>query len=71
MGELGSCDLQVECNQRAQDCLLPMGVTSENVAERYGIDRKEQDEAAVSFWDQKALPHRLGLFEFCCLPVSR
>jgi len=26
----------------------PMGVTSENVAERFGIDRKEQDEAAVS-----------------------
>ncbi|XP_010442338.1 PREDICTED: 3-ketoacyl-CoA thiolase 5, peroxisomal isoform X2 [Camelina sativa] len=32
---------------KARDCLLPMGVTSENVAERYGITRQEQDMAAV------------------------
>jgi acetyl-CoA acyltransferase 1 len=39
---------QVEIDQRAQDCLLPMGITSENVAERYGVGRKQQDTAAVS-----------------------
>jgi len=39
--------IQVESDQRAQDCLLPMGITSENVAERYGISRKQQDAAAV------------------------
>lgn len=46
--------IQVESDQRAQDCLLPMGITSENVAERYGIGRKQQDAAAVChstlFW---------------------
>jgi acetyl-CoA acyltransferase 1 len=31
----------------ARDCLMPMGVTSENVAERYKVDRKSQDEYAV------------------------
>lgn len=31
----------------ARDCLMPMGVTSENVAERYGIGRKIQDEFAL------------------------
>lgn len=40
-------DLQVEQNLKARDCLLPMGVTSENVAERYGISRADQDEMAV------------------------
>lgn len=33
----------------AQNCLLPMGITSENVAHRFGVTRKEQDQAAVSF----------------------
>jgi acetyl-CoA acyltransferase 1 len=31
-----------------------MGITSENVAERYGVTRQEQDQAAVS-----SLEHRL------------
>lgn len=33
---------------QAQDCLLPMGITSENVAHRFGVTRQEQDQAAVS-----------------------
>ena len=40
--------LQVESNQGAQDCLLSMGITSENVAERYGVTREQQDLASVS-----------------------
>ena len=42
--------VQVETIQRVQDCLLPMGVTSENVAERYNVTRKAQDEAAVRIY---------------------
>lgn len=34
---------------QARDCLFPMGITSENVAQRYGITREEQDQAAVGF----------------------
>lgn len=33
---------------QAQDCLLPMGITSENVAQRFSVTRQEQDQAAVS-----------------------
>ena len=40
--------LQVESFAQARDCLLPMGITSENVAQRYGVTRQEQDQAAVS-----------------------
>lgn len=28
--------------------MLPMGITSENVAQQYGVTREEQDQAAVS-----------------------
>lgn len=44
----GSINPKVNTNQKAQDCLLPMGITSENVAHRYGVTRQEQDQAAVS-----------------------
>lgn len=39
---------QVKIFEQAQNCLLPMGITSENVAHRFGVSRKEQDQAAVS-----------------------
>jgi acetyl-CoA acyltransferase 1 len=38
---------QVKKFAQAQNCLLPMGVTSENVAQRFGVSRQEQDQAAV------------------------
>lgn len=41
---------QTRSLQKAQDCLLPMGVTSENVAQRYGVTREEQDTASVSLF---------------------
>lgn len=30
--------------EAARDCLMPMGLTSEAVAEQYGVTREEQDE---------------------------
>uniref|UniRef100_A0A7S3CWW3 acetyl-CoA C-acyltransferase n=1 Tax=Palpitomonas bilix TaxID=652834 RepID=A0A7S3CWW3_9EUKA len=33
-------------NDAARDCLTPMGMTSENVAEEFGVSRREQDRAA-------------------------
>jgi len=37
----------VKQNGPAMNCILPMGITSENVAEKYGITRQQQDELAV------------------------
>ena len=34
-------------NPQTQNCLIPMGITSENVAEKYGITREQQDQLAV------------------------
>jgi acetyl-CoA acetyltransferase len=44
----GQVNPKISAFQKAQDCLLPMGITSENVAHRYGVTRQEQDQAAVS-----------------------
>lgn len=38
---------QVYEHEVARNCLMPMGITSENVAEIYGITRLEQDEFAA------------------------
>ena len=43
------CWSQKDIFTQARDCLLPMGITSENVAQRFGVTREEQDQAAVSF----------------------
>ncbi|KAH9288950.1 hypothetical protein KI387_033067, partial [Taxus chinensis] len=43
----GSVNPRVESQRQAQDCLLPMGITSENVAERYGVSRRDQGQAAL------------------------
>ena len=35
-------------NEKANNCLMPMGITSENVAAEFGIDRATQDALAAS-----------------------
>jgi len=37
---------QVFENEKAQNCLMPMGITSENVAKEFGVDRATQDQLA-------------------------
>jgi acetyl-CoA acyltransferase 1 len=32
--------------ERANTCLMPMGITSENVAKEFGVTRAEQDQLA-------------------------
>ena len=43
----GSINPRISDFEKAQGCLLPMGITSENVAKKYGITRLEQDKFAV------------------------
>lgn len=38
---------RVDISIQAQDCLFPMGITSENVAKRYGVSRHDQDQVVV------------------------
>ena len=40
-------ELKESYSQDARDCIMPMGITSENVASRYGVSRADQDAFAV------------------------
>ncbi|XP_042400262.1 3-ketoacyl-CoA thiolase 1, peroxisomal-like [Zingiber officinale] len=54
---------------QARDCLLPMGITSENVAHQYGITREEQDQAAVESHRKAAAANAAGKFKEEIVPV--
>lgn len=46
----------------ARDCIMPMGLTSENVAERYGVGREEQDAFSVESHRRAARARKEGWF---------
>lgn len=47
-----------------------MGITSENVAERYGIGRQVQDEFALTSHTRAAEAKEKGLFKSQIVPVT-
>ncbi|XP_028773476.1 3-ketoacyl-CoA thiolase 2, peroxisomal isoform X2 [Neltuma alba] len=66
----GSVNPKVERFEQAQNCLLPMGITSENVAHRFGVSREEQDQAAVESHRRAAAATASGRFKDEIIPVS-
>jgi len=54
----------------AKDCLMPMGNTSENVADRYGISRKVQDEYGLESHRRASEAQSTGRFEQEIVPVT-
>ncbi|KAH6617180.1 Thiolase, N-terminal domain-containing protein [Chaetomium tenue] len=54
----------------AVDCVMPMGLTSENVASRYGVSRAEQDAFAVESHARAARAREAGAFEAEIVPVT-
>jgi len=50
-------------NEKARNCMIPMGITSENVAEKYGVDRKTQDEFAVNSQKKASAAQKNGYFK--------
>lgn len=54
----------------ARDCIMPMGLTSENVAERYGVSRADQDAFAVQSHQRAAKAQADGLFDKEIVPVQ-
>ena len=54
----------------AKDCLMPMGNTSENVADRYGISRKVQDEYGLESHRRASEAQITGRFEQEIVPVT-
>ncbi|GLU07874.1 hypothetical protein SLE2022_248130 [Rubroshorea leprosula] len=68
IGNVPKVNPKVESFSQARDCLLPMGITSENVAQRYGVTRLEQDQAAVESHRRAAAA--TGKFKDEIIPVS-
>lgn len=54
----------------AADCLMPMGITSENVARRYGITRKMQDDYALMSHTRANDAQTAGRFDSEIMPVE-
>ncbi|XP_017427612.1 3-ketoacyl CoA thiolase 1, peroxisomal isoform X2 [Vigna angularis] len=70
VNRLRNINPKVETFAQARDCLLPMGITSENVAQRYGVTRLEQDQAAVESHKRAAAATASGKFKEEIIPVS-
>ncbi|EFN53218.1 hypothetical protein CHLNCDRAFT_25846 [Chlorella variabilis] len=66
----GAINPRVAENQCAQDCLLPMGITSENVAAQYGVSREVQDAFAARSHALAAAAQAAGKFRDEIVPVA-
>ena len=57
-------------HETARNCLIPMGITSENVAERYGLTREEQDAFAAESQRKACEAQKNGLLPSEITPVT-
>jgi len=57
-------------NPQAANCMIPMGITSENVAEKYNVDRKTQDLFAVESHRKANEAQKNGLYDEEIVPVK-
>ena len=65
----GGFNPRVASSSDAQNCLVPMGVTSENVAEKFGISREAQDTMAARSHARAANARASGRFKEEIVPV--
>lgn len=57
-------------NEDALDCLVPMGITSENVIKKYGMDRKSLDAFAAESHRRAHVAKSAGRFRDEIIPVT-
>lgn len=56
--------------KEARECIMNMGITSENVASRYGVSRADQDAFAAESQSRAAKAQQSGFFDKEIVPVS-
>lgn len=66
----GDMNPKIFLNKQTKDCLLPMGITSENVAAQFNVTRKEQDELAVMSHARAAAAIKAGKFKDEIVPMK-
>jgi len=54
----------------ARDCIMSMGITAENVAERYKVSREDQDAFAAHSHQKAAKAQKEGLYDKEIVPVT-
>jgi len=57
-------------NANAKDCLIPMGITSENVAKEFGVTRAKQDQFALASYNKAVAAIKAGKFKSEIIPVK-
>lgn len=60
---------EIMSNALARECMTPMGVTAENVAERFKVTREEQDKMAVASHGKALAAQKAGRFKNEIVPV--
>uniref|UniRef100_G3Q820 Acetyl-CoA acyltransferase 1 n=1 Tax=Gasterosteus aculeatus aculeatus TaxID=481459 RepID=G3Q820_GASAC len=70
IGEPGDLSSRVTEVDKARDCIIPMGITSENIAERFGVSREKQDAFALSSQQKAARAQTSGRFQREIVPVA-
>ncbi|KAL6766467.1 KAT1 [Auxenochlorella protothecoides x Auxenochlorella symbiontica] len=66
----GTVNPRVATCQEAADCLIPMGITSENVSAQFGMTRAEQDAFALRSHRLAAAARAAGKFKNEIVPVE-
>jgi len=54
----------------AMACMVPMGITSENVAEKYGVSKEKQNTLAAVSHAKAIAAQKQGLFDSEIVPVT-
>ncbi|RXW16278.1 hypothetical protein EST38_g9573 [Candolleomyces aberdarensis] len=70
IGAMASISDEVLSNPDAEDCPLPMGITSENVAASYNISRATQDAFAARSFQKATAAQKAGKFKDEILPIK-
>ncbi|KAF3079676.1 hypothetical protein TWF569_003045 [Orbilia oligospora] len=65
-----SASAEISANQEAEDCKQPMGQTSENVGNDFGITREMQDRYAAESYKRAEVAQKAGWFNDEILPIT-
>jgi len=68
--DLSKFSSQIVDNAGAASCLMPMGITSENVADAYKISKEQQNSLAVNSHKKAVAAQKQGLFAEEIVPVT-
>ncbi|CCF59421.1 hypothetical protein KAFR_0H00110 [Kazachstania africana CBS 2517] len=70
LNPLGTISDTLKNDRNARKCLIPMGITNENVAANFSIDRANQDKFAASSYNKAQHAIEAGLFNDEILPMK-